>query len=105
MNKHGEFCVALSTVEMLFTRQLSKIKQKDSLVTELFSFTIVMHLSAAIPGGGGGGDPGDIRGNSAGFAGFYCQCLARDGGIGPLLHVRGKIHGERAVRFVTSPPS
>ena len=48
-------------------------------------------------------DPGDIRGNSAGFAGFCRQCLARDGGIGPLLHFRGKIHGERPAGFVTSP--
>ena len=60
-----------------------------------------MHLSAAIPGG----DPGDIPGNSAGFAGFCCQCLARDGNIRPLLHFPGKIHGERPAGFVTSPQS
>ena len=60
-----------------------------------------MHLSAAIQGG----DPGDMRGNSAGFADFCRQCLARDGGIGLLLHFRGEIHGKRPVRFVTSPPS
>ena len=64
-----------------------------------------MHLSAAIPGGGGGGDPGDIRGNSAGFADFCRQFLAQDRGVGPLLHYRGKIHGERPAGFVTSLPS
>ena len=52
-----------------------------------------------------GGDPGDIRGNSAGFADFCRQFLAQDRGIGPLLHYRGKIHGERPAGFVTSPPS
>ena len=50
-----------------------------------------MHLSAAITGA----DPGDIRGNSAGFADFCRQFLFLDGGIGPLLHFRGEIHGER----------
>ena len=30
-------------------------------------------------------DPGDIRGNSAGFADFCSQFLVRDGGIGLLL--------------------
>ena len=62
---------------------------------------LVMHLSAAIAGG----DPGDIRENSAGFAGFCCHCLARERGIGPLLHFGSKIHGERPAGFVTSPPS
>ena len=28
-----------------------------------------------------------------------------DGGIGPLLHFRGEIHGERPEGFVISPPS
>ena len=51
------------------------------------------------------GHPGDIRGNSAGFADFCRQFLAQDRGIGPLLHYRGKIHGERPAGFVTSPPS
>ena len=60
-----------------------------------------MHLSTAIPGV----DPGDTRGNSAGFPDFCRQCLARNGGIGPLLHFRGKIHGERPAGFVTSPSS
>ena len=64
-----------------------------------------MHITNMGEGGGSGGDPGDIRGNSAGFAGFCRQCLAHDGGIGPLLHFRGKIHGERPAGFVTSPPS
>ena len=42
------------------------------------------------------GNPGGLtRGNSAGFADFCQQFLARGGGIGPLLHSRGKIHGER----------
>ena len=35
----------------------------------------LMHLSAAIPGG----DPGDIQGNSSGFAEFCGQFLAQDG--------------------------
>ena len=49
-----------------------------------------MHLSAAIPGGWGV-NPVDIRGNSAGLC---RQCLARDGGIGPLLQdTRGKTLG------------
>ena len=61
----------------------------------------IMHLSAAIPGV----DPWDIRGKSAGFVEFCSQCLARDGGIGPLLHFRGEIHKERPTGFVTSPPS
>ena len=61
----------------------------------------LMHLSAAITGV----DPGDILGNSAEFADFCRQFLARDGGIGPLLHFRGKIHGERPAGFVTSPLS
>ena len=52
-----------------------------------------------------GVDPGDIRGNSAGFADFCGQFLARYGVIGPLLHFRGKIHVERPTGFVTSPPS
>ena len=42
----------------------------------------LMHLSAASPGA----DLGDIRGNNVGFADFCYQCLARDGGIGLLLH-------------------
>ena len=37
---------------------------------------------------------GDIRGNSAGFADFCRQFLARDVAIGPLLHFRGKIQGK-----------
>ena len=46
------------------------------------------------------GHPGrvDIRGhtgNSAGFSYFCRQFLARDGGVRPLLHFQGKIHGER----------
>ena len=62
---------------------------------------IIMHLSAAIPGI----DPWDIWGNRAGFIEFCSHCLARNGGIGPLLHFQGEIHGERAAGFVTSPPS
>ena len=61
-----------------------------------------MHLSAAIPGGltygdirGHTGTYGDVRGNSAGFSYFCRQFLARDGGVRPLLHFQGKIHGER----------
>ena len=37
-----------------------------------------------------GVDPGDIRGNSAGFACVCSQFLVRDGSSGPLLHPRGK---------------
>ena len=65
------------------------------------SLLLLSTLSAAIPGGW----PGDVRGNSAGFADFRRQFLARNGGIGPLLHFRGKIHGERPAGFVASPPS
>ena len=65
-----------------------------------------MHLPVAIPCGGRGRfNPGDIPGNSVGFANFYSQFLSRDGGSGPLLHFRGKKHGERPAGFVTSPPS
>ena len=60
---------------------------------------------ALISGHPGGVDPGDIRGNSAGFSDLCRQFLARDGGIGPLLHFRCEIHGERPERFVTSPLS
>ena len=52
-----------------------------------------------------GVDSVDIRWNSAGFADFCRQFLARDGAIGLLMHCRGKIHGERPARFGTSPPS
>lgn len=52
-----------------------------------------------------GVDPGDIRGNSAGFADFCRQVLARDGDIGPHLHFWGMIHRDRPSGFVTSPPS
>ena len=52
-----------------------------------------------------GVDPRDIRGKGAGFADFCRQFLALDGGIGPLLHFRGEVHGERPAEFVTSPPS
>ena len=38
-----------------------------------------------------GVDPRDIQGNSAGLADICRQFLAQDGGIGPLLHFRGKI--------------
>ena len=66
------------------------------------SLKLLMHLSAAIPGGS---DPGDIQGNSAGFADFCRQFLTPDRGIGPLMHFRGKIHGERPAGFVTLLPS
>ena len=70
-----------------------------ALINMALSGFRVMHLSAAIPGGGI--DPGDIRGksgNSAGFADFSDQFLAWDGGIGLLLHstrqdTRGKTGG------------
>ena len=61
---------------------------------------IIMNLSAAIPGGSG-----DMRRNSVGFADFCPQFLTRDGGIGPLLHFRGKTHRERPAGFETPPPS
>ena len=66
-------------------------RRLSSAVGAYWKHCKIMHLSAAIPGL----DPGDIGGNSAGFADFCCQFLARDGGIGPLLHFRGKVHGER----------
>ena len=70
------------------------------LLSELYNSFAFMHLSAAIPGV----DPRDIWGYSMGFADFCRQFLARDGGIEPLLHFRGKIHRERPAGFVTSPP-
>ena len=60
-----------------------------------------MHLSAAIPGGW----PRVRTGNSAGFADFCRQFLARDGGIGPLLHFRGNVREESPAGLATSPPS
>ena len=38
-------------------------------------------------------DPGTYGGITTGLTDFYRQFLARDGGIGPLLHFRGKVHG------------
>lgn len=60
-----------------------------------------MHISAATPGG----CPWGHRGNSARLVDFCCQFLARDRGIGSLLHFWGKIHRERPTGFLTSPPS
>ena len=50
-------------------------------------------------------DPRGIWENSKGFADFVGNFLPGMGGIGPLLHFRGKIHRERPVGFVASPPS
>ena len=57
-----------------------------------------MHLSAAIPGGLTPVTYGEI-------ARDFLTFVARDGGIGRLLHFRCKIHGERPEGFVTSPLS
>ena len=38
--------------------------------TRRLSIDWIMHLSTAIPGGGGGSIPGDIRGHDAGFVNF-----------------------------------
>ena len=46
------------------------------------STTHVMHLSAAILGG----DSGDIHMGCVGFGEFCWQFLARDGGIGWIVH-------------------
>ena len=70
------------------------------ILSELYIFFAFMHLSAAIPGV----DPRDIRGNSTGCANFCPQFSARDGGIEPLLHFRGKIHRERPAVFITLQP-
>ena len=64
-----------------------------------------LYTNALISGHPGGLTPGTYGGIARGFADFCCQFLARDGGIGPLLHSRGKIHGERPAGFVTLPPS
>ena len=56
-------------------------------------------LYALMSGHPGGCTPGtSIRGHIAGFVDFCCQFLARDGGIGPLLHFRGKIRGRKDQR-------
>ena len=83
--------VSVPTVELSRSRVSRKCRQAalPSLCT---------YQRPSTRGGGGGreeGDLGDIRGNSAGFADFFRQYLARERGIGPLLHFRGKIHGER----------
>ena len=49
-----------------------------------------------------GVDSGDIRVNSAGFADFCRQFLARDVAIGPLLHFRGKINGKKIRTALTA---
>ena len=57
-----------------------------------------MHLSVATPrGGGGGGDPRDIRGHSAGFGEICWQLLARDGGIALILYFFSSIPWERPI--------
>ena len=94
--------IAQSTAEEL---KFSFIKRVDkgwtTTVKDLESWCFERY--ALISGHLGGLTPGGIRGNGAGFADFCSQCLARDGGIGRLLHFRGKIHGEKPVGFVTSP--
>ena len=74
------------------------MQQDSSQILRFFNLVITITL---ISGQFPEGDPGDIRGNSAGFAGFCYQCLARDWGIGQLLHFRSKIHGGRPAGFVT----
>ena len=70
----------------------------ENIYTAGFYFIIMKILTdfrnALISGNPGGVDPGGIRGNSAGFADFCRRFLARKGGIGSLLHFRGKIQGE-----------
>ena len=84
----------------LFSAECTIGMVRELTVLKHYGTMAIMHLAAIL-----GGDPGDIRGNSTGFAGLCCQYLTQDGGIGPLLQFRGKIHGERPARFVTSPPS
>ena len=59
----------------------------------------VIANAAAIPGGV---DPGDIRGNIAGFADFFPNFWPGTGALDCFCTQRGKIHGERPARFVTS---
>ena len=66
------------------------------ILIELYNIYAFMHLSAAIPGDW---SP-DTRRNSTGLTDFCRQFLARDGGIGPLLHFRGKVHWERPGRGI-----
>ena len=92
-----------NSVGMWLVRKSSPIVASVLMLRHVYQKILLnlMHLSPAIRGA----DPGDIRGNNAGFADFCCQFLAREGGIGPLLHSRGKIQGERPAGFVTLPPS
>ena len=59
---------------------------------------LVVHLSAAIPGVHHGTYAGIAR-DLLTFVANLLTFVAR--GIGPLLHFRGKICGERAAGFVT----
>ena len=94
----------LLTLGQRTLRKLGELSSLFIFYNILYNITISL-LYALISGHPGGVDPGDIQGNSAGFAGYCRQYLAQDGGIGPLLPFRGKIHGERPAGFVTSPPS
>ena len=94
----------LLTLGQRTLRKLGELSSLFIFYNILYNITISL-LYALISGHLGGVDPGDIQGNSAGFAGYCRQYLAQDGGIGPLLPFRGKIHGERPAGFVTSPPS
>ena len=98
---------------MLKLGRVTKVKVLFLVLVFVFNFDLFKFSAAILEKGllctyqrpSRGGDPGDIRGNSAGFADFCRQFLAQDRGIGPRLHYRGKIHGERPAGFVTSPPS
>ena len=61
-----------------------------------------MHLSVAIPGGGGGGDPRDIHGHGAGLGEICWQLLAWDGGIALILYFFSSIPRERPILVLYS---
>ena len=103
---HGDSCPVDANQRFLFPRYIAHkhLKGKILWYVDLFVINLTTFLyTYRRPSRGV--DPGDIRGNSAGFANFWRPFLARDEGSGPLLHFRGKIHGQRPAGFVTSPPS
>ena len=79
-----------------------------ALINMALSGFRVMHLSAAIPGGGGGLTPGTYGGNrgiALGLLTFLTNFWPGTGALDCFCTRRGKIHGERPAGFVTSRPS
>ena len=64
-----------------------KFFQKEKLCDLQYMYTVVpSKLSQVYQRPSRGADPGDIRGDRTGFDDLCRQFLAREGGIGPLLH-------------------